>query len=159
MSIPDYTAQSAPRPVDSPFNQECAKKNLPALRVEGRGDVTLTGAGGGTRTREYLLGGQVPYRLATPAFGMPYIIHGIPIGRKHFFRNFPLHIFYISQRDSNIACLSLIPVGVPRLPVPAVTAHVVNVPRRLPAKLPARLLATRVVLGDVSGTPRVDDIR
>ena len=67
MSIPDYTAQSAPRPVDSPFNPERAKKNLPALRVEGRGDVALTGAGGGTRTREYLLGGQVPYRLATPA--------------------------------------------------------------------------------------------
>lgn len=77
------------------------KKNLPALRVEGRGDIALTGAGGGTRTREYLLGGQVPYRLATPAFGMPYIIHGIPIGRKHFFRNLPLHIFSIPQRDSD----------------------------------------------------------
>lgn len=79
------------------------KKNLPALRVEGRGDAALTGAGGGTRTREYLLGGQVPYRLATPAFGMPYIIHGIPIGRKRFFRNFPLHIFSIPRRDSDTA--------------------------------------------------------
>lgn len=69
------------------------KKNLPALRVEGRGDIALTGAGGGTRTREYLLGGQVPYRLATPAFGMSYIIHGIPIGRKHFFSEFSATYF------------------------------------------------------------------
>lgn len=134
------------------------KKNLPALRVEERRDIALTGAGGGTRTREYLLGGQVPYRLATPAFGMPYIIHGIPIGRKHFFRNFSLHIFSILRSDSDIACLSLIPVWILRLPVPAVSAHVVDVPRRLPAQLPARLLAARVVLGNVAWTSRVDDI-
>ena len=57
-----------------------------------------------------------------------------------------------------ICLLSLVSVWVIRLPVPAVLAHVVDVPCRLPAQLPACLLAARVVLGDVSRASRVDDI-
>ena len=69
-----------PRPVGSHFNQECAKKNLPALRVEERGDLAREASAlplGDARIRYAIHNTRYPNRAQAlfSEFSATYFLH------------------------------------------------------------------------------------